>query len=134
MVRVARCCCGSLRAQASAEPVLVAACHCEQRRTGSVFGVSAYFPAEAVHTEGAASVFERDGRDGRRVRMHFCPSCGTTVYWLAEFGPSLIGIAVGTFCDPGFPEPRISAWEQSKHPWVAFECNAIHLTQQDPTT
>jgi hypothetical protein len=48
LTRIALCCCGSLRAEATSEPALVAACHCIecQRRTGSPFGVSAYFPKE----------------------------------------------------------------------------------------
>ena len=133
MTKLARCCCGSLRAEVSADPELIAACHCEQcqRRTGSVIGVSAYFPAESVRTDGVAAVFERDGEEGRKVRMHFCPSCGTTVYWRADFSPDHIGIAVGAFFDPRFPPPQISAWEQSKHPWVTLGCDALHLMKQD---
>ena len=43
MTRIARCCCGSLRTEATGEPALVAACHCMecQRRTGSPFGAFA---------------------------------------------------------------------------------------------
>ncbi len=94
-------------------------------------GISAYFPAERVRTEGAATVFEREGQDGRRIRGRFCPSCGTTVYWEAEFRPGEVGIAVGTFFDPGFPPPQVSAWEQSKHPWVGFGGEMLHLPRQD---
>src|SRR4051794_29187482 len=110
MTRIAACCCGSLRAEASAEPVLVAACQCEQcqRRTGAPFGVSAYFPAGSVRVEGEAAVFERDSAGGRKVRMHFCPACGTTLYWRANLRQDLIGIAVGAFFDPDFPAPQIS--------------------------
>jgi hypothetical protein len=45
MNRIARCCCGSLRVETTGEPVIVAACHCQecQRRTGAPFGVSGYF-------------------------------------------------------------------------------------------
>jgi len=40
MSGIAHCCCGSLRAGATGEPALVAACHCMecQRRTSSAFG------------------------------------------------------------------------------------------------
>jgi hypothetical protein len=60
MTRIARCCCGSLRAEASDEPALVAACHCMecQRRTGSPFGVGTYFRKEQVRTEGSSKVTE----------------------------------------------------------------------------
>ena len=49
MDRLARCCCGALRAEVSGDPTLVAACHCEQcqRRTGAAFGISALYTGVA---------------------------------------------------------------------------------------
>jgi hypothetical protein len=54
MTRMARCSCGSLRAEVSADPIYVIASHCGecQRRTGSVFGVAAYYKKEQVHING----------------------------------------------------------------------------------
>jgi hypothetical protein len=128
MSRIAHCCCGSLWAEVSGDPDLVAACHCEQcqRRTGSAFGISAYYPREQVRTGGASKIFARPGQEEREVRMHFCPDCGTSVYCEADFMPGHVGIAAGTFFDPGFPAPTVSAWEQSKHPWVAFGHQTLH--------
>jgi hypothetical protein len=132
MGRMARCCCGALCAEVSGDPTLVAACHCEQcqRRTGAAFGISAYFPANQVRPSGANRVFSRESQAGRRVRTHFCPECGTSVYWEADFMPGHIGIAAGTFFDPDFPSPTVSAWEQSKHSWIAFDSDVLHLRQQ----
>jgi hypothetical protein len=61
MTRIAHCCCGTLRAEATGEPAFVAACHCMvcQRRTGSPFGVSTYFRKEQVRTEGPSKVYLR---------------------------------------------------------------------------
>jgi hypothetical protein len=135
MTRIARCCCGTLRAEASGNPALVAACHCEQcqRRTGAPFGISAYYPAAQVRTAGASKVFGRDSQAGRKVRIHFCPDCGTSVYWKADFMPGHIGIAAGAFFDPDFPAPTVSAWEQSKHPWIDVGRDVLHLRQQELT-
>ncbi|MFL5256599.1 MAG: GFA family protein [Rhodopila sp.] len=104
------------------EPAIIAACHCEecQRRTGAPFGVSAYFEKSQAKAEGTYKVYTRDCQEGRKVRIHFCPECGTSVYWDADFLPTHLGIAVGTFFDPSFPAPRLSVWERSRHPWVAF--------------
>ncbi|WP_371827032.1 hypothetical protein [Microvirga sp. VF16] len=46
--------------------------------------------------------------------------------------PGYIGVAAGAFADPTFPAPTISAWEQSKHPWVSFGHKALHLQGQRP--
>ena len=122
MTRIARCCCGALRAETTGEPAGVAVCHCTecQRRSGSVFAANTYFRKEQVRTEGVSKVYVRDGQDGRKVRIHFCPECGTSVYWQADFLPRHIGVAYGAFADPSLPPPTLSAWEQTRHPWVVF--------------
>jgi hypothetical protein len=87
MTRIAHCCCGSLSAEATGEPSLVCVCHCTecQRRTGSAFGVSTYFPKDQVRTEGPSKVYARGSDSGRKVELHFCPDCGTSVFWYTEF-------------------------------------------------
>src|SRR5215472_2437884 len=76
MTRTAHCCCGALRVEVSADPDAVGVCHCGecQRRTGSVFGVVAFYKKEHVRAEGPSNIYVRDGQEGRKVRMHFCPT------------------------------------------------------------
>jgi hypothetical protein len=123
IMRTASCSCGSLRADTTGEPVRVIACHCRecQRRTGAPFGVTVVFQKAQVQTEGPSREYARDAPEGRKVRFHFCPNCGTTLFWYPDIGPDIIGIALGAFADPSFPEPTVSAWEQAQHPWVAFQ-------------
>jgi hypothetical protein len=136
MTRIAHCCCGSLRVEATGEPALVAACHCIecQRRTGAPFGVSTYFPKGQVRTEGLNKVYERRSDSGRKIEMRFCPNCGSTVFWHAEFRPDLIGIAFGAFADPSMPRPSVSAWEETGHHWVTFDHELRHLGRQGDST
>src|SRR5262249_4950903 len=98
MQRMAQCSCGSVRAEASGEPVVVA-CHCVecQRRTGYVLGVGAYYPESSVAVTGDTRQYERGTDSGNRFTTHFCPSCGSTVYWFASRMPGSVGIAVGAF-------------------------------------
>ena len=92
----------------SGEPALVGACHCTecQRRTGSPLGVSAYFPKEQVRTDGPNKVYVRDSDSGQKIELHFCPDCGSTLFWRTEFVPDLIGIAFGAFADSSMPRPE----------------------------
>jgi hypothetical protein len=92
-----------------------------QRRTGSPFGVSTYFAKDMVRTEGRSKVYVRGSDSGRKIEIHFCPDCGSSVFWYAEVVPNLIGIAFGTFTDPSMPRPTLSVWEQTRHPWVSFD-------------
>ena len=134
IMRTAGCCCGSLRVDTTGEPANVVACHCRecQRRTGAPFGVGVYFPKERVRTEGPSKEYVRDGQEGRKLRFHFCPDCGTTVYWFYDRGPDRIGIALGAFADPSFPRPTRSVWEEAQHSWVAFEHELGHFPSNPP--
>jgi hypothetical protein len=55
------------------------------------------------------------------VEIHFCPDCGSSVFWYAKYRPDLIGIAFGAFADPSMPSPTLSVWEPTRHPWVTFD-------------
>jgi hypothetical protein len=126
MKRVAKCSCGNLTIELEGDPKMVVACNCLkcQKRTGSVFGVSAYFNEDQVSTvSGEKKVFSDISDENRKIKRNFCPSCGSTVYWSAEFMPSSVGVAVGCFEDPKFPEPVASAWNESKHSWLRFPNN-----------
>ena len=95
-------------------------CHCKacQRRTGAVVHSGAYYNKSQVRPEGPEKVYTRDAQEGRKISFHFCPDCGSSVYWSADIRPDHFGIAVGCFADPGFPIPTYSVWEESKHDWV----------------
>jgi hypothetical protein len=119
--REAACSCGQLRLNCRGEPVQVSMCHCLacQRRTGSAFAVQAWYRRTQIEpTGGRASQYERRGDSGRWVRFNFCPDCGGTVFWTAEFNPELIAVAVGTFADPAFAAPSRSGWQRRQHPWT----------------
>lgn len=118
--RHASCSCGQLTATTTGEPVRISVCHCHacQRRTGSVFGVQARFPQDAVTVAGDSTVFARTGDAGTTARFHFCPVCGATVYYLMAAAPGMVAIPAGAFADPGFPPPRVSVYDARRHPWV----------------
>jgi hypothetical protein len=134
MARIAHCCCGSLRVEASSEPTFIAACHCQecQRRTGAPYSVGAFFEKTKVRAEGASKVYVRDGQEGRKLQMYFCPECGTTVYWEADRLRQHLGVAVGAFADPSFPPPTISIWERTRHPWIDFSLDLKHFPESVP--
>lgn len=118
--RFASCSCGQLSAQVIGDPVRVSICHCLacQRRTGSVFAQQARFPKESVTIAGQSTTFDRVGDAGSRATFHFCPRCGSTVYYAAEGLGEFITIPVGAFADPDFPPPQVSVYEERMHRWV----------------
>ena len=122
MLRTATCACGRSSISVEGEPKVSAVCHCSncRRRTGSAFGISAYFEEDAVR-----------GRDGQMNcyafhyaaqnvdhRRYFCANCGTTLYWYLSDMPGLIGIAGGCFTDLPLSAPGRSSSHSCKLPWV----------------
>jgi len=105
------------------EPVAVVTCHCDfcQKRTGSVFQVSAVFSDDdSIAITGETKVYNGLGTNGvgtangDDVTYHFCPTCGSTVFWTFEGRPTMV-IAVGNFADPDFPAPTAELHSPFRH-------------------
>ena len=118
--RTATCACGQLRVVCRDAPQLVALCHCLdcQRRTGSTYGVAAFFVRDAVDAVGRTATFRRSSDSGHAIVFHFCPDCGSTVFWEPARKPDAVAVAVGCFGDPSFPAPTRAVWDERRHPWV----------------
>ncbi|MEW5848053.1 MAG: GFA family protein [Myxococcota bacterium] len=130
MTRRATCCCGQLRLTCEGEPVRVSMCHCLacQQRTGSTYGVQARFPDEQVtQVEGRVAQYKRVADSGNEVTFHFCPTCGSTVFWKLGALPGFTVVAVGAFADPKFPAPRVSVYEARRHAWVGMPADVEHM-------
>jgi hypothetical protein len=109
-------------------------CHCQacQRRTGTAFHFGASFLKEQVRLDGERKVYERDADSGYRIRFHFCPNCGTTLYWEGDRNPAVCGVAVGAFDTSAFSPPSDSIWEESMHPWLGLPEGIDHHEQARP--
>lgn len=130
--RIAACSCGRLRVICNGEAVRISICHCLacQRRTGAPFGAQSRFHRDQVLIEGESTAYMRSADSGNHLSFHFCPSCGSTVYWQLGAFPEYIAVALGMFADPGYPAPKISVWEKTRHPWTQHlaDCPMEHST------
>ena len=129
LTRRAACGCGQLRIETRGDPVRLSVCHCFacQTRTGSAFGFQARFPLASVSFEGTATKYTRIADSGNEVTFNFCPHCGTTLFWTLSGYPDVIAIAAGAFTDPGFPSPKVSVYEVSRHAWVVIDAAVEHF-------
>ena len=120
--REATCHCGQLRLEVTGDPFAVSICNCLacQRRTGSAFGIQAGFKAGQVQVTGDFSDFARisDEADRKEHVFHFCPACGSQVFYTEPSEPDLVVVSVGSFADPTFPPPTESGYDTRRHPWV----------------
>lgn len=106
------------------EPLGVSICNCLacQRRTGSAFGMQAGFDAARVHVHGRFHDYARisDEADRKEHVFHFCPACGSQVFYTEPDEPDRIVVSVGSFADPSFPAPTRSGYDSRRHPWVGL--------------
>jgi hypothetical protein len=118
--RIARCRCGQLTVLCTGEPVRVSVCHCHdcQKRSGSAFSVQARFKVGDVVISGKERMWETVAESGNVAVFHFCPVCGSTVWYQARPFSDLIAVPVGAFADSSFPSPHYSVYEERKHGWV----------------
>ena len=116
------CVCGAVRYRTEGRPLRTSACHCMfcQRRTGSAFGLGAYFDdAQVKILRGELRRYEhRSDESGRRMVFEFCPRCATQVTWTVEAMPGTRAVGVGTFDDPKWLKPDRFSWVRSAHPWI----------------
>jgi hypothetical protein len=122
--REAACHCGQLRLEITGDPFTVSICNCLacQRRTGSAFGMQAGFKADQVQVVGRFSDYARisDEADRKEHVFHFCPECGSQVFYTEPTEPDLVVVSVGSFADPSFPPPTESGYDSRRHPWVGL--------------
>ena len=122
--REAACHCGQLRLDVEGEPFAVSICNCLacQRRTGSAFGMQAGFKPDQVQISGRYNDYLRvsDEADRNEHVFHFCPDCGSQVFYTEPTEPDLIVVSVGSFADPTFPPPTESGYDSRRHPWIGL--------------
>ena len=125
----AACSCGQLKVRLAGDQQLVSSCHCLacQRRTGALFGSTSFWrKSQILSIDGERRSWRRVADSGTGMNQHFCPTCGSTVYWESEKTPELVSVAVGSFADPKFPAPVRTVWTESKHEWLPFPAAIPH--------
>jgi len=122
--RTAACRCGQLCATVIGDPVRVSVCHCLncKKRSGSAFAVQARWPKAQATIEGQSKTFVKVADSGNRATFHFCPDCGSDVYYLAG-AEDLVTIPIGAFDEPYHLPLNYSVYESRKHPWVEIDAS-----------
>ena len=86
--------------------------------------MQAGFRSEQVRIQGRYSDYSRisDEADRKEHVLHFCPECGSQVFYTEPTEPDLVVVAVGqgAFADPSFPTPTESGYDSRRHPWIGL--------------
>jgi hypothetical protein len=83
--------------------------------------MQAAFTPDQVRIVGRFSDYSRisDEADLKEHVFHFCPDCGSQVFYTEPTEPDLIVVSVGSFADPSFPPPTESGYDSRRPLWLA---------------
>jgi tetratricopeptide (TPR) repeat protein len=84
--------------------------------------MQAGFKRDQAKVEGRFNDYSRisEEADQKEHVFHFCPDCGSQVFYTEPDEPDLIVVSVGSFADPSFPPPTESSYDSLRHPWVGL--------------
>lgn len=118
------CLCGRVRFKAQQPALRTFVCHCTfcQRVTGSSFFAESIYSSSAVEFNGGELAQYAHVSEGsqKKVFVHFCPNCGTTVGLTFERWPDVRAIARGCYDDPNAVEVTSHIWTESAQTGVVL--------------
>jgi len=119
---VGGCLCGKVRYSATADPAMVAVCHCKncQRQSGTAFTTIVGVPKEALKVTGTLRTYEDVSETGKGMHRRFCPECGSPIVTDADGYPNLTFVKAGTLDDTSWVDPTVQFWCASAQPWLSL--------------
>ena len=118
------CLCSKVRFRATQRPQRTLACHCTfcQRLTGTAFYVESIFPFDAVTFDsGEISTYDHvSDTSGKKVHVHFCARCGTTLGLTFERWPEIRAVSRSCFDAPSEIAIDAHIWTRSAQAGVAL--------------
>lgn len=128
MVITGGCHCGAVRYEAEGAALTHALCHCTdcRRHAGApMVGWTMYQQSAVKIIKGAPKVYV-SSENGRR---HFCPDCGTGLFYVNEKNlPGIIDIQSATYDDPSAIPAQVHiqiaeriGWMEKAHELPAFD-------------
>ncbi len=114
------CLCGAVRYSTTAEPAMIAVCHCAdcQKQSGGAFSVNVLVPNDQIAIGGKTLTrYEVNGTSGKNVTRNFCNRCGSPLTTVLEGFGGLAAIKAGTLDDSSWVKPGIQIWCDSVQPW-----------------
>ena len=103
------CQCGAVKYSVSAPPEFTAVCHCSSCRksVGAPLVGWAMFTSDAVQVSGNALIVYTSSQG---VQRSFCGTCGTSLFFEADYISGLIDITTESFDDPEAMIPTAQIW------------------------
>ena len=112
-----QCHCGAVRYEMPAEAIHQALCHCAdcRRHSGAPMVAWGLVASDRLDVSGETRVYA-SSEYGRR---HFCPACGTSLFYTNEqVFPGQIDVQIATLDDPDSIPPRAQIQTAERIGWM----------------
>lgn len=130
------CLCGNVKYESTAEPAMVATCHCAncQRASGSSFSVNIAVPPDSVTISGdSLKAYEDTTTDsGIPMLRKFCANCGSPILSEVMAAGGMNFIKAGTLDDSSWVTPGAEIWCDSKVSWGTAPADAPQMPGNPP--
>jgi hypothetical protein len=113
-----KCHCGAVRYSMPAEAIHQALCHCSdcRRHSGAPAVAWGLVKREDLKVEGET----REYASSEHGRRHFCPACGTSLFYTNEaVFPDAVDVQTCTLDDPDAVAPRAQIQTAERVGWMA---------------
>ncbi len=113
------CLCGAVRYQSTADPQVVAHCHCVDCRKSSGTGHCTHLviPEDAFTVSGEVKFYDRPADSGNMVSRGFCPTCGSPIYSKNSGMPGMVFPRASGLDDPDVITPQMVVYTSRAPAW-----------------
>ena len=115
------CLCGAVRYEAQGTPLYAVHCHCRdcQRASGAGHVPVMGMPKPLFKVTGGTTSYPVRGTSGMTTTRHFCTTCGSLLFGMADMAPDAVSIYVGTLDDPSVFKPEAILFTRDRQSWDA---------------
>lgn len=125
------CYCSSITYEIQGEVLNQGVCYCSdcQKLTGGSSWPFLFISTDSLKTHGELKTFVRMGRSGKKVKVEFCPECGTTLFGRPEFWQGCMTVSASTLNNPDIFSPKIHVWTKEAPKWTCLHENWTKFLQ-----
>lgn len=115
-----RCYCGAVTFRATAPPLIVTYCHCDDCRRASGAPVAAFaaFAAEKIDATGPLAEADSAGLGAHR---QFCRRCGSQVLASYDYLPDQVYVSIGCIDQAAELPPARHSHHDTRLHWLRFD-------------
>jgi hypothetical protein len=113
------CLCGAVRYEVQGKPLFAVHCHCRdcQRASGTGHVPVMGMARASFKVTGKPNSYTVQGTSGLKTTRHFCPTCGSLLFGMADMAPESVSVYVGTLDDPSVFQPETILFTRNRPAW-----------------